>query len=175
MKIQPVILCGGSGTRLWPLSRQSFPKQFVPLFGNQSLLEISFNRLKVFSNTVVCVAAEDHRFLVQECLDASNMLGELMLEPVARNTAAAMTLAALRAQDEAHKNDANETLMLFCPADHHAPDVSSFKASIEAGMAAAAEGAIVTFGVTPTFPSTALATLNKVKCLHTVADRLLDS
>ena len=166
MKIQPVILCGGSGTRLWPLSRQSFPKQFVPLLGNQSLLELSFNRLKVFSNTVVCVAAEDHRFMVQECLDASNMLGQLLLEPVARNTAAAMTLAALRAQGEMHKNDTDESLMLFCPADHHVPDVSSFKASIEAGMAAAAEGAIVTFGVTPSFPSTAYGYIEQGKKLE---------
>ena len=169
MKIQPVILCGGSGTRLWPLSRQSFPKQFVPLLGNQSLLELTFNRLKVFSNTAMCVASEPHRFMVQECLDNSSMLGELLLEPVARNTAAAMTLAALRVQGEAHQKDAGQSLLLFCPADHHVPDVSTFKASIEAGMAAAAEGAIVTFGVTPSFPSTAYGYIEQGKSLESGA------
>ena len=169
MKIQPVILCGGSGTRLWPLSRQSFPKQFVPLLGNQSLLELTFNRLKVFGNTVMCVASEPHRFMVQECLDNASMLGELLLEPVARNTAAAMTLAALRVQGEAHQKDAVQSLLLFCPADHHVPDVSTFKASIEAGMAAAAEGAIVTFGVTPSFPSTAFGYIEQGKSLESGA------
>ena len=169
MKIQPVILCGGSGTRLWPLSRQSFPKQFVPILGNQSLLELTFNRLKVFGNTVMCVASEPHRFMVQECLDNASMLGELLLEPVARNTAAAMTLAALRVQGEAHQKDAVQSLLLFCPADHHVPDVSTFKASIESGMSAAAEGAIVTFGVTPSFPSTAYGYIEQGKSLESGA------
>jgi len=163
MNIQPVILCGGSGTRLWPLSRQSFPKQFVPLLGNQSLLELTINRLKVFSNKVVCVASEPHRFMVQECLDSTSMLGELLLEPVARNTAAAMTLAALKELGNQHSSEQN--LLLFCPADHHVPDVSTFKASIEAGIEAAANGAIVTFGVTPSFPSTAYGYIEQGKSL----------
>ena len=163
MNIQPVILCGGSGTRLWPLSRQSFPKQFVPLLGNQSLLELTINRLKVFSNKVVCVASEPHRFMVQECLDTTSMLGELLLEPVARNTAAAMTLAALKELGNQHSSEKN--LLLFCPADHHVPDVSTFKASIEAGIEAAAHGAIVTFGVTPSFPSTAYGYIEQGKSL----------
>ncbi len=163
MNIQPVILCGGSGTRLWPLSRQSFPKQFVPLLGNQSLLELTINRLKVFSNKVVCIASEPHRFMVQECLDTTSMLGELLLEPVARNTAAAMTLAALKELGNQHSSEKN--LLLFCPADHHVPDVSTFKASIKAGIEAAAHGAIVTFGVTPSFPSTAYGYIEQGKSL----------
>lgn len=163
INIQPVILCGGSGTRLWPLSRQSFPKQFVPLLGNQSLLELTINRLKVFSNKVVCVASEPHRFMVQECLDTTSMLGELLLEPVARNTAAAMTLAALK--ELGNQPQPEQKLLLFCPADHHVPDVSTFKASIEAGIEAAAHGAIVTFGVTPSFPSTAYGYIEQGKSL----------
>ncbi len=163
INIQPVILCGGSGTRLWPLSRQSFPKQFVPLLGNQSLLELTINRLKVFSNKVVCVASEPHRFMVQECLDTTSMLGELLLEPVARNTAAAMTLAALK--ELGNQPQSEQNLLLFCPADHHVPDVSTFKASIEAGIEAAAHGAIVTFGVTPSFPSTAYGYIEQGKSL----------
>jgi mannose-1-phosphate guanylyltransferase/mannose-6-phosphate isomerase len=101
--------------------------------------------------------------MVQECLDASNMLGELLLEPVARNTAAAMTLAAM--QEQGNKHHAEKSLLLFCPADHHVPDVSTFKVSIEAGIQAATEGAIVTFGVSPSFPSTAFGYIEQGKSL----------
>mgnify|MGYP006176720317 FL=1 len=90
MSITPVILCGGSGTRLWPLSRQSFPKQFVPLVGNKSLLQLTLDRLAWCDNPVICVAAEDHRFLVADAIEAENVPGQVLLEPAARNTAAAM-------------------------------------------------------------------------------------
>ena len=68
--ITPVILCGGTGTRLWPLSRKSFPKQFVPLIGNKSLLQLTLERVALINEKVMCVAAEDHRFLVAEAMDA---------------------------------------------------------------------------------------------------------
>ncbi len=151
MAIHPVILCGGSGTRLWPLSRQSFPKQFVPLIDNESLLTLTLKRVAGFLQPVICVASEAHRFMVKECLEEAQMKGELLLEPVARNTAAAMTLAALRMQTLGQENE----LLLFCPADHHVPDIASFQKTIELGVSAANQGAIVTFGVTPVFPSTA--------------------
>lgn len=151
MAIHPVILCGGSGTRLWPLSRQSFPKQFVPLVGHESLLTLSLKRVAGFQQPVVCVASESHRFMVKECLDEVGMLGELVLEPAAKNTAAAMTLAALRMQMQGQEDE----LLLFCPADHHIPDVAAFQKTIELGKAAAQAGAIVTFGITPNSPSTA--------------------
>jgi mannose-1-phosphate guanylyltransferase/mannose-6-phosphate isomerase len=151
--IHPVILCGGSGTRLWPLSRKSLPKQFVPLIGNKSLLQLTLERVAhlnaaaAVQPNVVCVAAEEHRFFVADALQAAGLQGQIILEPIARNTAAAMALAALNAQPD--------DLLLFCPADHHIPDAQAFVLMVEKGRAAGRAGAIVTFGVTPTFPSTA--------------------
>ncbi len=152
--IVPVILCGGSGTRLWPLSRKSYPKQFVPLIGNKSLLRLTAERLALVGqaagHSLLCVTAEDHRFLVADDLKAANLGGELLLEPAGRNTAAAMALAALHA----NAGEA-DPLMLFCPADHHIPDDAAFATMVQQGVRAANAGAIVTFGVVPSFPSTA--------------------
>ena len=150
--IQPVILCGGSGTRLWPLSRKSLPKQFVPLVGKHSLLELTLERVNRFGRDgshggAVCVGAEEHRFFIKEAMDAAGARGTIILEPVARNTAAAMALAALHA--------APKQLLLFAPADHHIPDVDAFTAMVQDAAPAAANGAIAIFGVTPSFPSTA--------------------
>ena len=97
MLITPVILCGGSGTRLWPLSRKSFPKQFVPLIGEKSLLQLTLERLAGISASLICVASEEHRFLVAQAMQSAQVQGTVLLEPVARNTAAAMTIAALSA------------------------------------------------------------------------------
>ena len=149
--ITPVILCGGSGTRLWPLSRQSFPKQFVPIVGDKSLLQLTLARLQWCAHPPVCVAAEEHRFLVQDALTKQGLPGDVILEPAARNTAAAMALAALLSRNGAD----SDALLLFCPADHHIPDAVAFEASVRNGVAAADAGAIVTFGVTPTHPSSA--------------------
>lgn len=145
--IQPVVLCGGSGTRLWPLSRKALPKQFAPLIGSKSLLQLTLERLRMINPAVTCVAAEEHRFLVQEAIDAADVRGRQLLEPAARNTAAAMAAVTLL-------NDA-EQLMLFAPADHHVPDTDRFVATIARGVPAALAGYIVTFGIEPTFPSTA--------------------
>ncbi len=150
--LTPVILCGGSGTRLWPLSRKSFPKQFVPLIDGKSLLQLTLERVACVnpggaSAEVMCIAAEDHRFLVVDALKAAGALGRVILEPGGRNTAPAMALAALCAKPD--------DLLLFCPADHHIPDAAAFAAMVERGRAAAEAGAIVTFGVLPSFPSTA--------------------
>ncbi|MCU0926443.1 MAG: mannose-1-phosphate guanylyltransferase/mannose-6-phosphate isomerase, partial [Hydrogenophaga sp.] len=155
--IVPVILCGGSGTRLWPLSRKSHPKQFVPLIGHKSLLRLTAERLAFAKTPLLCVAAEDHRFLVADDLKAAGLGGELLLEPAGRNTAAAMALAALHARSQADQNAAQgaDPLLLFCPADHHIPDTAAFAAMVQQGVAAAESGAIVTFGVLPSFPSTA--------------------
>ena len=150
--IIPVILCGGSGTRLWPLSRKSFPKQFVPLIDGKSLLRLTLERVSqvnpgIAATQVVCIAAEDHRFLVVDALKASGAQGRIILEPGGRNTAPAMALAALCAKPD--------DLLLFCPADHHIPDSAAFAAIVQQGRPAAERGAIVTFGVIPSFPSTA--------------------
>lgn len=144
--ITPVILCGGAGTRLWPLSRKSHPKQFVPLIGDKSLLQTTLNRVALLGQQVVCISAEEHRFLVVEAMDAAQVTGTVILEPTARGTAAAMLMAALGAPAD--------SLLLFCPADHHIPDAQGFMAMVNTGVPAASAGAIVTFGVLPTFPST---------------------
>ena len=80
--VKPVILCGGSGTRLWPLSRKSFPKQFVPLINGKSLLQLTLERLALLGSEVTCVASDEHRFLVSECMQAANVKGTVLLEPV---------------------------------------------------------------------------------------------
>ncbi|MDM0012628.1 mannose-1-phosphate guanylyltransferase/mannose-6-phosphate isomerase [Variovorax sp. J22P168] len=146
-QIQPVVLCGGSGTRLWPLSRKTLPKQFAPLIGNKSLLVLTLERLRLLNPNVTCVAAEEHRFLVQEAIDDAKVSGKQLLEPVARNTAAAMAAVALLADPE--------QLLLFAPADHHIPDPERFAATVLKGVPAALAGHVVAFGVEPSFPSTA--------------------
>ncbi len=183
--ITPIILCGGSGTRLWPLSRQSFPKQFVPLIGNKSLLQLTLERSHLFGSAPILIGSDAHRFMILDVLEATRIKrGTLMLEPIARNTAAAMALGALHvlktqagyaataalsapaptspshskaistmANDSAHKT-ANP-LLLFCPADHHIPDLQLFHDTVMQGAQAALAGEIVTFGVVPTFPSSA--------------------
>jgi mannose-1-phosphate guanylyltransferase/mannose-6-phosphate isomerase len=147
-QILPVILCGGSGTRLWPLSRKSLPKQFVPLIGGKSLLQATFERVSGLSgkNPIWTVASEDHRFLVRDAADAAKVSFKSILEPVGRNTAAAMAAAALNAEPG--------QLLLFLPADHHVPDAALFSKTVERGVAAAEQGAFVTFGVAPTHPHT---------------------
>jgi len=146
--IQPVILCGGSGTRLWPLSRKSLPKQFVPLIGDKSLLQATFERFAKLAGDqpVWTVASEDHRFLVRDAAEAAHVACNSILEPVARNTAPAMAVAALNAQPE--------QLLLFLPADHHVPDTDLFIQTVKVGIPAAEQGAFVTFGITPTQPHT---------------------
>ena len=145
--ITSVILCGGSGTRLWPLSRKALPKQFVPLVQGLSLLQLTLQRAALLGAEPIIVASEDHRFLVQDCADAAGVHGTILLEPAARNTAAAMAAAAL--------NVSADALLLFLPADHHIPDAAAFAATIRSGVPAAQAGSIVTFGVQPSFPSTA--------------------
>jgi len=155
--IHPVVLCGGSGTRLWPLSRKAFPKQFIPLIGEKSLLQLTLERLAVLAGTgpqaMTCVASEDHRFLVADVAGHAGLAVRQILEPQAKNTAAAMALAALAAPADA--------LLLFCPADHHIPDASSFAAMVQAAAPAALAGQLVTFGVQPTMPSTAYGYIQK--------------
>ena len=155
--ITPVILCGGSGTRLWPLSRKALPKQFVPLVQGVSLLQLTLQRAALLGAEPIIVASEDHRFLVQDCADAAGVRGTILLEPAARNTAAAMAAAALNASTDA--------LLLFLPADHHIPDAAGFVETIRSGLPAALAGSLVTFGVQPSFPSTAYGYIQQGKAL----------
>ncbi len=152
--IVPHVLCGGFGTRLWPMSREAYPKQFVPLIDGRSLLACTLERAALLGPRLVCIGNAEHRFLVDAAFGELNTTGlpggapvlAQVLEPLARNTAAAMACAALLA--------APEELLLFLPADHYIPDTQTFATTIRAGVPAAQAGYIVTFGVAPTFPST---------------------
>ncbi len=155
--IHPVILCGGSGTRLWPLSRRAFPKQFIPLIGEKSLLQLTIERvmpLLVSGDAgITCVSSEDHRFLLADVAEHVGVSVGQILEPQPKNTAAAMALAALAAPADA--------LLLFCPADQHIPDTQAFVRMVRAAVATAESGQLVTFGVQPTQPSTAYGYIQK--------------
>jgi mannose-1-phosphate guanylyltransferase/mannose-6-phosphate isomerase len=149
--ITPILLCGGSGTRLWPLSRKSYPKQFVPLTGEKTLFQASAERLSgpEFSPPVILTNSE-FRFIVTEQLnDAAIDPGAILIEPEGRNTAPAILAAALWLE----KTDP-ETLMLVAPSDHVVPDPQAFRAAVSAGEAAARAGQLVTFGITPEYAET---------------------
>ena len=150
-KIHPVLLCGGSGSRLWPLSRRSYPKQFVKLVGEESLFQASARRLsgEGFAAPVV-VTGEDYRFIVTEQLGAAGLpASAILIEPAGRNTAPAVLAAALHL----HKQDP-DGLMLVSPSDHVIPDAEAYRAAVELAVPAAADGQLVTFGVAPTRPET---------------------
>ncbi|MBN8280495.1 MAG: NTP transferase domain-containing protein, partial [Gammaproteobacteria bacterium] len=151
MKLVPVILCGGSGTRLWPLSRAMYPKQLLSLVGDRSLLQDTLSRLAALGGAVaepVVICNEAHRFLVAGQLEGSAPL--LILEPEGRNTAPAAAIAALAARRRAGE----DVLLLVLPADHVIRDGPAFAAAVNAARGAAEAGQLVTFGVVPTHPET---------------------
>lgn len=147
--VKPVILSGGSGTRLWPLSRQLHPKQLLPLVGEQTLLQNTITRLENFpdvSDSVMIVCNDAHRFLVAEQLREINVKADaLLLEPVGRNTAPALTLAAI-----ANREAGFDDILLVMPADHVIQDVKTFQQILTQGTALAAQDTLVTFGIVPT-------------------------
>ena len=149
-EIVPVILCGGVGSRLWPLSRKSLPKQFAPLIGEQSLFEAAVTRVDrdEFADPIV-VTSSDHRFLAEKQMRDCGCSGSILLEPAGKNTAPAVFAAAHHVVK--HNGDA---LLLVMPSDHHIPDQDAFAKMVLAGRAAAEAGAIVTFGVAPDRPET---------------------
>jgi mannose-1-phosphate guanylyltransferase/mannose-6-phosphate isomerase len=150
--ITPIILCGGSGTRLWPLSRNSYPKQFVPLVGGKTLFQGSVLRMKGSGYAApVVITNSDFRFIVTEQLQEFGIEpGVVLIEPEGRNTAPAVLVAALYA---ARKDP--EAVLLVAPSDHVVPDVEAFRAAVAKGMKAVEEGQLVTFGVRPTHAETA--------------------
>ncbi len=151
--IVPVILCGGSGSRLWPLSREAYPKQFLDLTqSGQSMLQMTVSRLQtlaqIASPLVIC--NQDHRFLVAEQLHRIGIdSAGILLEPVARNTAPAVALAAFAALD-----DDPDAVLLVLPADHRIDNVSAFHQGVESALAAAEADYLVTFGIVPLAPET---------------------
>lgn len=144
-------MCGGAGTRLWPVSRQQFPKQLLAVAGNQSLLQETAARLSdTHFSTPIVVSGEEQRFFIKRQLqDSGAPIDAILLEPVGRNTAAAAALAAswLRASGR-------DELLLLMPSDHVIGDPHAFLSAVETGTLHAQEGAIVTFGAEPTGPNT---------------------
>jgi mannose-1-phosphate guanylyltransferase len=148
--IQPVILSGGSGTRLWPLSREQMPKQFLRLTSSQSLLQQTLSRLTGLSGAVpMLMAHHSHRFLMAEQLREMDQSATLVLEPEGRNTAPAIACAALLA-----RQSGDDPLLLVLPADHVIGDVGAFQHSVSLATPLAEAGYLVTFGVAPTQPET---------------------
>ena len=153
MLIQPVVLSGGSGTRLWPLSREKYPKQLLPLLGSDSLLQATVRRVVGLPGAEVAepmvVSNEEYRFVIAEQLRLMGRQGTVVLEPLGRNTAPALTLAALAAA-----RDGADPVLLVMPADHAIADTAAFQAVVREGARLAQDGAIVTFGIAPERPET---------------------
>ena len=154
--IQPVILCGGSGTRLWPLSRSGFPKQFLCLTGDDSLFQLAAKRLNALGgqgtevSAPIIICHEDHRFLTQEQLrEAGIGLGAALLEPVGRNTAPALTLAALQAIEMGE-----DPVLVVTPADQTVTDPKAFTLAMHQSIKSAESGGIVILGIQPDRPET---------------------
>lgn len=174
IQVTPVILCGGSGTRLWPLSRTGFPKQFLCLTGNESLFQQAAQRLSQLGNSQIAVAnpiivtGEEHRFLAAEQLrEAGIELGSALLEPVGRNTAPALTLAALAAME----CDADPVLVVT-PADQAVVNAAAFTVAMQQAIAEAANGTIVILGVTPDKPETGYGYIQVAKSLQGKAEAI---
>ena len=149
--IQPVLLCGGHGTRLWPLSRKSYPKQFVQLTSDESLYQASARRLSgaMFAAPTIVTSA-DFRFIVIEQLAALEIAtADILIEPSSKNTAAAICAAALSIE-----NRAPGSLMLVAPSDHEIPDSVQFCEAVQAAVPAALDDQLVTFGIRPDRPET---------------------
>lgn len=148
----PVIMAGGSGTRLWPLSRKHKPKQFLALFGENTMFQETLERLNGVQDiqAPIVICNDEHRFMVAEQLQEISLhSSSIILEPVGRNTAPAIAIAALKAQD-----NGDDPVLLVLAADHTINDVARFQQVISDAKKQAEEGALVTFGIVPTSPHT---------------------
>lgn len=155
--LTPVILAGGSGTRLWPLSRKNYPKQFLKLFGDQTMLQQTLLRLEGIADLAdpIVVCNDEHRFTVAEQLLEIGKKGSIILEPVARNTAPAIALAALQAKElDEHAS------LLVLPADHLITNEEAFRRAINVAVESAKEGSLATFGIVPTRAETGYGYIN---------------
>ncbi|MDX1392412.1 MAG: sugar phosphate nucleotidyltransferase, partial [Rheinheimera sp.] len=156
----PVILSGGSGTRLWPLSRAKKPKQFLPLLNDKSMLQNTLLRLKGLADlqAPMVICNEDHRFMVAEQLrELSLPQAAIILEPIGRNTAPAIAVAALQAMAEGE-----DPLLLVLAADHAIKDIPAFHQAIEQATPSAVAGKLVTFGIVPTSAHTGYGYIRRV-------------
>ena len=164
----PVILCGGSGSRLWPLSREAYPKQFLDLTqSGQSMLQMTLLRLQGLSDIAapLAICNQEHRFLVAEQLHSIKCApSDILLEPVARNTAPAVALAALSALESDP-----DALLLVLPADHCMADITAFQAGVDKAREAAEAGYLVTFGILPEAAETGYGYIERGEALASVA------
>lgn len=155
ISIKPVILCGGSGSRLWPLSRSIFPKQFLSLFGSNSLFQQAVERInKLHSDEIVIddtiiLTGEDHRFITQNQLHELSVSAKILLEPEAKNTAPALTFASLHSQEKGE-----DSVLVVIPADQIIQDNDAYMNALQDAIKVAASGSIVILGVKPTRPET---------------------
>jgi len=158
VSICPVIMAGGSGTRLWPLSRAAYPKQFLRLHGEDTMLQATVKRLsELDTQASITICNEEHRFFVAEQLREIDKLGSIILEPVGRNTAPAIALAALTAKDD--------PLLLVLAADHVIQDESVFREAVIRAIPLAEAGKLVTFGIVPSAPHTGYGYIKRGKDL----------
>ena len=159
LPISPIIMCGGNGTRLWPLSRAQFPKQFLPLVNDSSMLQDTLARLPSQHQAPVFICNEDHRFLVAEQVKQISLgKSTILLEPKGRNTAPAVALAALNAL-----TNNEDALLLVLAADHVIKETEKFHQAVSVATVAAAQGKLVTFGIVPTHAETGYGYIQKGK------------
>lgn len=157
--IRPILLCGGSGTRLWPLSRRTYPKQFMQLEG-RTLFGDTVQRAMALPRATdpLVLCNEEQRFLTAASLQLAGVQGRVILEPTARNTAPAIALAALAAQEDSSTgvptSDEADPLLLVLPCDHRIESLTAFVDAVEQAIPAAEQGLLVTFGAVPTHPET---------------------
>ena len=163
MKVQPIILSGGAGTRLWPLSREQYPKQLLSFHGEHTLLQQTMQRLGGLSNLVgkveepIIVCNEEHRFLVAEqCRSINCFPAAILLEPIGRNTAPALTVAALASMETD-----SDAVLLVMPADHVIANIDQYHKAVNEAVNLAGEGMLVTFGVVPTQAETGFGYIRK--------------
>jgi mannose-1-phosphate guanylyltransferase/mannose-6-phosphate isomerase len=153
----PVVLSGGSGTRLWPLSRELYPKQLLPLVGERTMLQETVARVRGVENLAapILVCNESHRFMVAEQMQSVGVQPlAIVLEPVGRNTAPAVAVAAMLALERKDKLNDADPVLLVLPADHVIADTDAFREAVRLGVPAAQGGKLVTFGVVPARPET---------------------
>jgi mannose-1-phosphate guanylyltransferase/mannose-6-phosphate isomerase len=166
----PLILSGGSGTRLWPVSRRNLPKQFLSLSGDGTLFQQTVARTQKLPDVAapIIVASEDHRFLAADQLLEAGVKGpSILLEPVARNTAPAIALGALKALERDP-----QALLLVLPADHLIGDTQSFVAAVQQALPAARDGWLVTFGIRPDRPETGFGYIRRAESIGGAAFRV---
>ena len=156
--IIPVILAGGSGSRLWPLSRESFPKQFLQLSDedDNTLLQKTYKRIEDLENISkpIIICNEDHRFIVGDQMKKIKIKpSSIILEPSRRNTAPAITIAALKAIED-YKEENNDPILLILSSDHYIKEIDKFKKSIQKSIELALDGDLLIFGILPSYPAT---------------------